>query len=51
LRELECADAEQVRAAVERARGAQSAWNALGVERRRIRLVRVQSEALSAFRN
>jgi len=34
LRELECADAEQVRAAVERARGAQSAWNALGVERR-----------------
>ena len=34
LCELDCADAEQVRAAVERARGAQPAWNALGVERR-----------------
>src|SRR3954462_7088267 len=34
LQQLECANAEQVRAAVDRARQAQPAWNALGVQRR-----------------
>ena len=34
LREVTCATADEVRAAVERARHAQPAWNTLGVERR-----------------
>jgi acyl-CoA reductase-like NAD-dependent aldehyde dehydrogenase len=34
LRELECAGAKEVRAAVERARAAQAAWEQLGIRRR-----------------
>jgi acyl-CoA reductase-like NAD-dependent aldehyde dehydrogenase len=34
LQQLECANADQVRAAVDRARRAQPVWNALGVQRR-----------------